>query len=138
MSDESFISKHVVEKAHCSVRIKGSCGKSSSTEKGTLKFGILNAQGQVIPVALEVLLVRDLGASIVSVGALAEKGVKCNLLSTHPVLLHGANDFPISTEVPRMYVVNILCYESLERLIGISHTHWNHGKINGTKAPLSL
>ena len=23
------------------------------------------------------------------------------------------------------------CYESLERLIGISHKHWNHGKING-------
>ena len=24
-----------------------------------------------------------------------------------------------------------MCYESLERLIGISHKHWNHGKING-------
>ena len=23
------------------------------------------------------------------------------------------------------------CYESLERLIGISHKYWNHGKING-------
>ena len=23
------------------------------------------------------------------------------------------------------------CYEPLERLIGISHKHWNHGKING-------
>ena len=23
------------------------------------------------------------------------------------------------------------CYESLERLNGISHKHWNHGKING-------
>ena len=23
------------------------------------------------------------------------------------------------------------CYESLELLIGISHKHWNHGKING-------
>ena len=24
-----------------------------------------------------------------------------------------------------------ICYESLERLIGISHKYWNHGKING-------
>ena len=108
VSDESFISKHVVEKADCSVRIKRSCGTSSATMKGTLKFGIRNAQDQVIPVALEVLLVRDLGVSIYSVGALAEKGVKCNLLSTPPILLHGTNAFPISTEVPRMCVVNII------------------------------
>ena len=39
VSDESFISKHVVEKAICSVRIKGSCGTSSAFKKGTLKFG---------------------------------------------------------------------------------------------------
>ena len=57
---------------------------------------------------MEVLLVRDLGASIFSVGALAEKGVKCNLLSTPPVLLHGTNVFTISTEVPRMCVVNVI------------------------------
>ena len=24
-----------------------------------------------------------------------------------------------------------ICYESLERFIGISHKHWNHGKIMG-------
>ena len=40
VSDEAFISKYVVEKADCSVRIKGSCGTSSATKKGTLKFGI--------------------------------------------------------------------------------------------------
>ena len=43
VSDESFVSKHVVEKADCSERIKGSCGMSSATKKGTLKFGIPNA-----------------------------------------------------------------------------------------------
>ena len=108
VSDEYFISKYVVKKADCSVRIKGSCGTSSETKKGTLKFVLQNAKDQVIPVALEVLLVRDLGASIFSVGALAEKGVKCNLLSTPPVLLHGTNAFPISTEVPCVCVVNII------------------------------
>ena len=89
VSDESFISKHMVEKADSSVRIKGSCGKSSTTKKGTLKFGIRNTQDQVIPVASEVLLVRDLGASIFSVGALAEKGVKYNLLSTPSAPMKG-------------------------------------------------
>ncbi|CAN0448364.1 unnamed protein product [Ascophyllum nodosum] len=39
--------------------------------------------------------------------------------------------------VPLLLSYNIMtfilfyCYESLERLIGISHKHWNHGKING-------
>ena len=34
--------------------------------------------------------------------------MKCNLLLTPPVLLHGTNAFSISTEVSRMYVVNII------------------------------
>ena len=67
-------------------------------------FGIRNAQDKKIPVAMEVLLVRDLGANTVSVGTLAEKGVKCDLLSTPPVLRHATNYFPISTEVPRMLI----------------------------------
>ena len=56
-------------------------------------FGIRNAQDKIIPVAMEVLLVRDLGANTVSVGTLAEKGVKCDLLSTPPVLRHATNYF---------------------------------------------
>ena len=28
------------------------------------------------------------------------------------------------------------CYESSERVIGINHKCWKHGKIEGTKAPL--
>ena len=35
---------------------------------------------------------------------------------------------------PRLYI----CYESLERVIGINHKYWNHGKIKETKAPLPL
>ena len=31
-----------------------------------------------------------------------------------------------------------MCYESLERVIGINHKCWKHGKIKGTKAPLPL
>ena len=57
---------------------------------------------------MELLLVRYLGANIFSVGALAENEVKGDLLSTPPVLRHGTNYFPISTEVPRMYVVSII------------------------------
>ena len=90
------------------MRIKRSCGTSSATKKGTLKFGIRNAQDEIIPVALELLLVRDLGANLFSVGALAEKGVKCDLLSAPPVLRHGTNYFSISTELPWTYVVNMI------------------------------
>ena len=61
-----------------------------------------------MPVALEVLLVRDLGPNIVSVGALTEKGVTYDLPSTPPALRHGNHTFPISTPIPRMYVVNII------------------------------
>ena len=102
---ESRISKQVIKLIDCDVRIIGSCGTSNTTKKGSLKFGVRNAQDQVIPVALEVLLVRNLGANIFSVGALAEKGVKCDLLSTPPALRHGNHTFPISTAIPRMYVV---------------------------------
>ena len=41
-------------------------------------------------------------------GDLAGKGVKCDLLSIPPVLRHGTNYYPISTNVPRMYVVSII------------------------------
>ena len=43
VSDESFISKHMVEKADCSVRIKGSCGTSSAKRnvRSSLGFEIL-------------------------------------------------------------------------------------------------
>ena len=51
---------------------------------------------------------RNLGTNIFSVGALAEKGVKCDLMSTTPALRHGNYTFPISTAIPRTYVVNII------------------------------
>ena len=57
---DSRISQHVVETPDCNGRIKGSCGTSSATKKGTLKFGIRNVQDKTIPVSLEVLLVRNL------------------------------------------------------------------------------
>ena len=105
---ESRISKQLIKLTDCDVRIIGSCGTSNATKKGMLKSGIRIAPDQIIPVALEVLLVRNLGPNIFSVGALAEKGVKCDLLSTPPALHHGNNTFPISTAIPRMYVVNII------------------------------
>lgn len=43
-----------------------------------------------------------------SVGALAEKGVKCDLLPTRPALRHNNKYFAISTALPRMYVVDII------------------------------
>ena len=99
---------HVVETSNCNVHIKGSCGTSAAARKGTHKFGIRSIQDKTIPVALEVLVVHDLAVNVFSVGALAETGVKCDLLQTHPVLRHGTSCFPISTEVPRMDVVNII------------------------------
>ena len=95
VSADSRISQHVVETSDCNVRIKGSCGTSSAMKEGTLKFGICNAQNKISPVALEVLLVT------------------CDLPSTPPVLRHGTNYVPISTKVPRMYVVNIILDDCL-------------------------
>ena len=105
---EPRISKQVIKLTDCDVRIIGSCGTSNATKKDTLRFGVRNAQHQIIPVALEVLLVRNPGANICSVGALAEKGVKYDLLSTPPALRHGSHTFPISTAIPRMYAKSII------------------------------
>ena len=98
----------MIKLTDCDVRIIGSCGTPNATKKGTLKFGIRNVQDQITPVALLVLLVHNVGANIFSVGTLAEKGVKCDLLSTPPALRHGNHTFLIWTAIPRMYVVNII------------------------------
>ena len=108
VSADSPASQYVVKRSDCNIRIKGSCGMSSANTKGTLQFGIRNDRNQIVPVSLEVLLVRDLGANIFSVGALKEKGVLCDLMSTPPALRSGKHVFPVSTEIPRMYVVNII------------------------------
>ncbi|CAB1099484.1 unnamed protein product [Ectocarpus sp. CCAP 1310/34] len=108
VDEQSRLSHHVLNPVDCAVRIIGSCGTSDATKKGTLKFGVRNDQDQVVRVALEVLLVRGLGANILSVGALAEKGVMCDLMSTPPALRMGNQVFPISTAVPRMYVLNVI------------------------------
>ena len=65
-------------------------------------FRLRNERGELVAINLEALIVPNLGASIFSVGALHEKGVKLDLLSVPPVLRHGNHAFPISTEVPRM------------------------------------
>ena len=108
VSADSPASEYVVKRSDCNIRIKGSCGMSSANTKGTLQFGIRNDRNQIVPVSLEVLLVRDLGANIFSVGALKEKGVLCDLMFTPPALRCGTHVFPVSTEIPRMYVVNII------------------------------
>ena len=99
---ESRLCQHVVDTIACSVRIKGPCGLSSATSKGTLVFRLRNERGEMVPISLEVLIVPNLGASIFSVGTLHEKGVKLDLLSVPPVLRKGKHAFPISTEIPRM------------------------------------
>ena len=92
----------------CSVRIKGSSGLSSAAFKGTLVFRLRNERGELVAINLEVLIVPNLVASIFSVGTLHEKGVKLDLLSVPPVLRYGNHAFPISTDIPRMYVVHIV------------------------------
>ncbi|CAB1115713.1 unnamed protein product [Ectocarpus sp. CCAP 1310/34] len=109
VSGESPVSQHVVDLVDCDVRIEGSCGASSATKKATLKFKLKNGKGQPVPIELEGLLVRDLGANIFSVGAFDDEGVKTDLLSAPPALRTRNLSFPISTvEVPRMCVVNLI------------------------------
>lgn len=71
---ESHMSKHVAIPVDCTVRIIGSCGTSSASKKGILRVGGCDALDNVEKGALEVLLVRDLRANILSVGGLVEKG----------------------------------------------------------------
>ena len=104
---ESRLCQHVVNTTSCSVYIKGSCGRSSATSKGTLVFRLRTEPGELVAIYLEVLI-PNLGASMFSVGALHEKRVKLDLFSVPPVLRYGYHAFPISTEVPRMYVVHIV------------------------------
>ena len=119
---ESRISKQVIKLTDCDVRIIGSCDTSNATKKRTLQFGIRNAQDHIIPVALDVLLVRNLGTNIFSVGALAEKVGKCDLLSTPPALPHGNHTFPISTAILRMYVENIMIDDVNQDTVDIYRT----------------
>ena len=73
LTAESRLCQHVVNTAACSVRIKGSCGLSRATSKGTLVFRLRNERDELVAINLEVLIVPNLGASIFSVGALHEK-----------------------------------------------------------------
>ena len=95
------------DQTDCHVRSIGSSGTSNAIKKGTPKLSVRNAQDSIIPVAVEVLLLRYLGVIIVSVGRLAEKGRKCDLLSTPPALRQGNRTCSKQRAMPRMYVVNI-------------------------------
>ena len=104
---KSRLSIHTVNKVNCSVRIKWPCGLSSATSKGTLLFRIRNDRDEVVPINLAEL-VPNLGASVFSIGVRHGKGVKLDLLSVPSVLRHGNHAFPISAELPRMYVLHIV------------------------------
>ena len=123
------------------MRIIGSCGTSNATKKGTLNFCVRNVQDHIVPVALEVLPVRNLGANIFSVRALAEEGVKCDLLSTPPALRHGNHTFPISTAIPQMYVVNTIIDDVDLDTLDIYHTKVDDHMLNrrmGHRNPRAL
>lgn len=77
---ESRLRQLVDNTIDCSARVKESCGLSSVTSKGTLAFHLRNGRGELVPIHPEVLIVPDLGASVLSVGALQTKGVKLDLL----------------------------------------------------------
>ena len=64
----------------------------------------------MVPIRLEALVALDPTASVFSVGALHEKGVKLDLLPSPPVLHDDdAGAFPLSTGVPsRMFVLHVL------------------------------
>ena len=81
---------------------------SLTQHRKALAFRLRNDRRVLVPIHLEALIVPNLGASIFSVGALHEKGVQLDLLSVPPVLRYGNHAFPISTEVPRMYLVHIV------------------------------
>lgn len=105
---ESRHCQHEVNKIDCSVYVEGSCGLPSATSKGTLAFRTRKYRVGLVPTHLDVTIVPGLGASVFSVGTLHDKGVKLDLLCNPPVIRDGNDAFPISTKVPRMFVLHIL------------------------------
>ena len=80
---------HVVTKINCSVRIKGPCGLSSATSKGTLLFRIRNDRHESVPIDLEVLAVANLGASTYNdaVGGVDAAGWGASMAEKHRSLI---------------------------------------------------
>ena len=79
------------------MRVKRSFVLSSASSKGTLSFRLRNNRGELVPIHLEVPIVPNAGASVFSVEALHEKGMKLDILPNPPVF-RGVNDaFLIST-----------------------------------------
>ena len=105
---KSKLCQHVVNKIDCCMRVRGSCGLTTARTKGTLAFREQNDRGKLVPMHLEILTVPNLGAGVLAVGALHEKGVKLDLKANPPVFRDGNSAFPVSTEYPRMSVLPIL------------------------------
>ena len=80
----------------------------SAALKGTPAFRVRIDRGELIPIHLQALIVPDLGACVFSVGALYEKEMKLDLLSNPPVPRDGNGAFPVSTEIPQMFVLHVL------------------------------
>ena len=104
----SQLCQHVVNKIDCCMHVRRSCGVTTARTKGTLAFRVRNDRGELVPVHLEVSIVPNLEASVFSVGALNEKGVKLDLMANPPVLRDGNSAFPVSMECPRTFVLRIL------------------------------
>ena len=81
----SQLCQHVVNKIDCSMHVRGYCRVTTARPKGILAFRVRNDQGELVPVPLNVSIVPNLGASVFSVGALNEKGVKPDLTANPPV-----------------------------------------------------
>lgn len=78
------------------MRVRRCCRPTTAIKKGSLAFGAQNDRGELVPIHLELLFVHNLEASVVSVGALHENGVKLDLLATSPVLRDANSAFPVS------------------------------------------
>ena len=55
-------------------------------------------------------------------------------LESGPGLIHAGKALPHSDPETRFRRGVNECYESLERVLGINHKYWNHGKIKGDKS----
>lgn len=67
-------------------------------------FSLNNQYGQLVRISVEVVVVPNLEANVFPVGALQERGVKVDLVPSPPALHSGPHTFPLSTEVPRLFV----------------------------------
>lgn len=106
---DSNLSRYVTRETRCDIVTHGSCSKTRAERKGRLDFTVTNTKGRRRGVYhLEVPVAPKLGANLLSLGALEEKGARSGSSRSPPVPRCRELEYPLSLHVNRMYPLKII------------------------------